>query len=256
MSAWWESFFDAEYVRLWGHGEVASATAAQAEGLWTLLGLQEGSRVLDAPCGYGRLSKPLALRGATVLGVDQSAALLAHAEHDRGDLPPARLRYLRQDLRQPLGDHESGFDCALNIFSSLGYGSEDDDVAILTTLRRAVRPGGWVFVETNHRDLTVTLLARGLAPSQRMPDGTLVVEQPRFDPITGRMETCWHWWGPSGHGQKPASFRVYTATELVGLLERAGLRFRSAHRGCSPQPFRAEGGDLGGRLGLLAERPA
>ena len=118
-----------------------------------------------------------------------------------------------------------------------------------------MRPGGLVFVETNHRDLMVTLLARGLVPSQRMPDGTLVVEQPRFDPIAGRMETCWHWWGPSGHGQKPASFRVYTATERVRLLERAGLRFRSAHRGCSPEPFRAEGPDFGGRLGLLAERP-
>jgi hypothetical protein len=40
------------------------------------------------------------------------------------------------------------------------------------------------------------------------------------------------------------------------LLERAGLRFRPAHRGCSPERFRAEGPDLGGRLGLLAERAA
>jgi hypothetical protein len=47
---------------------------------------------------------------------------------------------------------------------------------------------------------------------------------------------------------------VYSATELVRLMQRAGLRFRSAHRGCSPEPFRAEGQDLGGRIGLLAER--
>lgn len=253
MSDWWEAFFDAEYLRLWGQSDAAgSVAAAQVDGLWSLLGLQDGSRVLDAPCGYGRLSRPLAERGAVVLGVDQSPALLEHAERERGSLSASQLRYLRHDLRNPLG--EGGFDCALNVFTSLGYGSEEDDLAILETLRAAVRPGGLVLVETNHRDLMATFLARGVAPSQRLPDGTLVVEDPRFDPVSGRLETCWYWCGPAGQGTKPASLRVYSATELVGLLQRAGLRFRSAHRGCSPEPFRAEGPDLGGRIGLLAER--
>lgn len=253
MGEWWEGFFDADYVRLWGQSEAPGLASAQVEGLWSLLGLREGSRVLDAPCGYGRLSRLLAERGAIVLGVDAAPALLDHAERQRGDLPRSRLRYVRHDLRARLG--EGGFDCALNVFTSLGYGTESDDIAVLETLRQAVRPGGLVFVETNHRDLTAAFLAKCVAPSQRLADGTLVVEEPRFDALRGRMETCWHWSGPSGHGSKAASFRVYTATELVGLLGRAGLRLRSAHRGCSPEPFEAAGADLGGRLGLLAERP-
>jgi len=252
MTEWWQVLFDADYIRLWGQSDVAGSADTQVSGLWSLLGLHEGSRVLDAPCGYGRLSRLLAERGAIVLGVDQSRALLDHAERERGDLPPARLRYLQHDLREPLG--EGGFDCALNIFTSLGYGTEEDDVAILATLRAAVRPGGLVFVETGHRDLAVTSLARGMQPSQRLPDGTRIIEDPHFDAISGGMETCWYWSGPSGQGKKAASLRLYTATELVRLLERAGLRFRSAHRGCTPEPFRAEGPDLGGRLGLLAER--
>ena len=254
MTDWWESFFDADYVRLWGQSGMAGSETAQVEGLWALLGLREGSRVLDAPCGYGRLSRPLAERGAVVLGVDQSRALLERAERERGGVPTTRLRYLEHDLRKPLG--EGGFDCALNIFTSLGYGTEQDDVAILKTLRAAVRPGGLVFVETAHRDLAVTVIARGVPPCQRLPDGTLVIEEPRFDAVSGRMETCWYWSGPGGQGRKPASLRIYAATELVRLLERAGLRFRSALRGCSTDPFRSEGPDLGGRIGLLAERPA
>jgi D-alanine-D-alanine ligase len=252
MTDWWEPFFDADYIRLWGSREPPGTTAAQVDGLWSVLGLREGSRVLDAPCGYGRLARPLAERGATVVGVDQSAPLLEHAERGRGALPAARLRYVRHDLRRPLA--ETGFDCAINVFTSLGYTTEDDDVAILRNLRDAVRPGGLVFVETNHRDLTAAFLAKGVPPSERLPDGTLVVEAPKFDPIAGRMDTCWYWWGPAGQGRKPADIRVYSATELVRLIERAGWRFRSAHRGCSPEPFRSEGPDLGGRLGLLAER--
>jgi hypothetical protein len=184
--------------------------------------------------------------------VDHSRDLLDHAERERAGVPPERLRYLQRDLRVPLD--ERGFDCALNIFTSLGYGTEDDDLAILRTLHGALRPGGAVFVETNHRDAVAAYLSRGATPSQRLPDGTLVIETPRFDPLGGRMETAWFWSGPWGQGKKAASLRVYTATELVRLIERAGLRFVSAHRGCSPEPFCAEGPDMGGRLGILARR--
>jgi len=121
-------------------------------------------------------------------------------------------------------------------------------------LRSAVRPGGKVFVESRHRDSIASFLAKGVPPSRRLPDGTLIVEDPRFDAIRGRVETTWHWSGPGGQGKKSASIRIYTATELVRLLERVGLHILSAHRGCSPEPFRAAGADLGGRIGLLAVR--
>jgi SAM-dependent methyltransferase len=257
VAEWWKDFFDADYIHIWGSFISPERTAEEADGLWQLLGLHEGSRVLDAPCGYGRLSRPLAERGAVVLGVDQSDILLKHAESERGDLPVERLRYLRHDLRQPIP--ESGFDAACNVFSSLGYGSEDDDLAILRNLRAAVRPGGLVLVETAHRDLVIVNFLRGggigrVRRSQRLGDGTLVIEEPEFDPISGRVNTCWYWSGPKGSGEKSGSLRVYSATELVALMQQAGLRFGSAHCGCSPEPFKAEGPDMGGRLAILAQR--
>ena len=172
-------------------------TALEVEGLWQLLDLQDGSRVLDAPCGYGRISRPLAEKGVCVLGVDQSQVLLDQAEQDREGLPEEKLRYLCHDLRQPLS--ESGFDAAINVFSSLGYGTEEDDLAILKTLTQAVRQGGLVLVETMHRDYIV---AHGGAvkPASRLPDGTLLMEEPKFDPIRGRVETTWFWSGPAGSG--------------------------------------------------------
>lgn len=252
MSNWWATFFDADYIRLWDASESTRDIEQQVQALWELLGLKEGSRLLDAPCGYGRLTLSMVKRGARVVGVDQSAALLAHAEASRGDLPVERLRYLRHDLREPLA--EGGFDAAMNIFTSIGYGTEDDDLAIFRTLRDAVQSGGRVIVETMHRDVAVALFSRGLRPAQRLPDGTLVVEEPVFDPVTGRVNTAWHWSGPGGAGSKTASLRVYTITELIRLLEAAGLRFLSAHGGATTELFRAEGPEMGGRVMLLAER--
>lgn len=250
MAAWWQSFFDEDYLRVWGGApDEGERTAREVDGLWTLLGLSPGARVLDAPCGYGRVSQPLAARGAVVVGVDQSAALLAEAERTRGAVGLDRLRYLEHDLRQPL--FEGGFDVALNLFSSLGYGTEDDDLAILRTLRGALRDDGRLFVDTMHRDGVAVLFASGARPASRLADGTLVVEQPRFDPIAGRVETTWYWSGPRGAGEKSASLRLYAITEWIALFARAGFAFVSAHRGCTPEPY-AHGGVGGWRVGLLA----
>lgn len=248
MSGWWQSFFDEDYLALWGGRTSERERAAQeVEGLWSLLGLFAGARVLDAPCGYGRISRPLAAAGAFVLGVDQSAPLLAAAERNRDGVGSDRLRYRRHDLRQPLDDE--GFDVALNLFSSLGYGDEADDLAILTTLRRAVRPDGRVFVDTQHRDNVALWFAHGVKPSERLDDGTLVVERPQFDPVAGRVQTTWYWSGPRGSGEKSASIRIYSITELVALMARAGLRVVAAQRGCTTEPYRVGNPT---RVGLVA----
>ncbi len=170
----------------------------------------------------------------------------------RRDLDGDRLRHVRHDLREPLG--EAGFDAAFNFFSSLGYGSEDDDVAVLRTLAGSVRPGGSVLVETVHRDAFAALLSREGQLAQRLPDGTLVFEDSRFDAVSGRMETIWYWHGPSGGGQKSASARIYSVTELIRLLERAGLCFREALQSTSGTPFRAMGPRMGGRVAITATK--
>jgi SAM-dependent methyltransferase len=249
--AWWEGFFDADYVRIWGPRFTAGDEEAAA--LSRILALTPGSRVLDAPCGYGRVSLPLARSGAFVLGVDQSASLLDEAERRRGDVGLDRLRYLRQDLRSPLA--ESGFDAALCLFTSLGYGTEEDDLAILRTLAGAVRAGGAVAVDTIHRDVVAAMIARELKPAERLPDGTLVQEEPRLDPVAGRVETTWYRAGPSGAGQKSASLRVYALTELASLVERAGLRVDAVLQPGTGKPFEAKGPFAGGRVLMIASRP-
>jgi SAM-dependent methyltransferase len=231
---------------------VSSGGDEEAAALWRILGLSPGARVLDAGCGYGRVSLPLARLGAHVLGVDQSATLLAEAERRRSDLDPEQLRYQRRDLRVPLG--ESGFDVALSLFSSLGYGEEADDAAILGTIAAAVKPGGKVAIDTAHRDVLVARLAREQVPAHRLPDGTLLLEEPRFDPVAGRVETTWFWSGPRGSGQKSASIRVYTITELVRLLERVGLRLEAALHPGTGAPFSPAGPMLGGRVLLVGIR--
>ena len=252
MSDWWKTFFDDDYLKIWEQVFTEEANAKQAAELWSMLDLKPGCRLLDAPCGWGRLSRPLALLGAMVLGVDQSETLLTTAEARRGELPPEKLRYLRHDLHGSLP--ETGFDVACNIFSSFGYGTEEEDFATFRTLRSALRPGGRLLVETNHRDLVCAFISRGSKRSMRMPDGTLFIDESDFDAVTGIASLNWYWSGPRGCGEKHAKWRCYTPTQIVGLLERAGLRFTGAYKGLSNTPFKAEGPEVGGRLAVVAVR--
>jgi SAM-dependent methyltransferase len=249
---WWQTFFDADYLTLWGGASPAQADAQQADGLWHLLRLRAGDRLLDAPCGYGRLSRLLALRGVRVLGVDQSAALLSAARRRSEGIDPASLRYLEHDLRMPLP--ETGFDAAINVYTSLGYGTQADDLAILQTLHQAVRPAGLVLVETLHREAALAALQAGLV-SHHLPDGTILTEEPSYDAASLRMQTRWSWSGPAGTGRKLSSVRLYTPDELAQLLEQAGLAVRSLHADCTPEPFVATGRKQSPRVGIVALRP-
>jgi hypothetical protein len=116
-----------------------------------------------------------------------------------------------------------------------------------------MRPGGLVFIESNHRDAIVRALARSPTPSMRASDGTLLIHEPKLDPLTGVIDAAWYWSGPQGSGEKHATLRAYSATELIRLARSAGLRLRSAHEGCSVQPFSAASASANGRIGLLFE---
>jgi SAM-dependent methyltransferase len=251
--AWWQTFFDGDYLRIWSADRPESQTALEVDFLVRALGLAPGTKVLDAPCGYGRLSRPLAELGMYVVGVDQAQLLLDEAERTRGTIPESRLRYLRSDLRYPL--ELEGMDAAFDVFSSIGYGEEEDDLAVFRTLRAAVRPGGKVLVETVHRDAWAAQLSRDPRHASHLPDGTLFLQEFSFDALTGRAAISYSWQGPGGAGHKTSSVRIYAITELVRLLERAGLRLDRALQSPTGTPFGATGSAMGGRVALLCERP-
>ncbi len=226
---WWSGFFDDDYLRLWGPTLSDKKSDDDAEAIWSLLGLEKDSRVLDAPCGFGRLAHRLAARGAEVLGVDRAQRMIDEATRREG------ARYLRHDLREPLP--EGGFDAAYNVFSSIGYDGEDGDRAVFRNVHAALKPNGKFLVETRHRDSVVLEVHTGMRPAGRFGDGTLMVEELSFDPIAGRVDTVWHFSGPNGSSSKPASFRMYAIPELIALLGSCGFRFVSAHAGLSTAPF-------------------
>ena len=136
------------------------------------------------PCGFGRHTLPLARAGYRVVGVDRSATLLDEARRRAGGERWPKL--VRADYRElPFADES--FDAAFNLFTSLGYLGDEEDMKVLAAIRRVLRPGGKLVIETMHRDRLVA----GWSDNdwRLMGEGRLLLEQRTFDPVAGVAQT-------------------------------------------------------------------
>jgi len=125
-SARWRSIF----------GEVDPArTAADVAFLHGVLPLPGFRRVLDVPCGDGRLVRALAARGYDVTGVDRAE-----------ELSPAIVR----DLRDLDGLPED-YDAVVNMWASFGYFDAAENERVLSSFARRLRPGGRLVLDVHNR---------------------------------------------------------------------------------------------------------
>jgi SAM-dependent methyltransferase len=185
------------------------------------LDLPAGAKVLDLCCGQGRHSLELARRGFQVVGVDLSEALL-YAARKRAESEGLSVTFLHCDMREI--DFADEFDAVINMFTSFGYlESEAEDEKVLGKVAQALKSGGKFLLDVVNRDRLVRdFQAREWHAAD---EGWLVLEERTFDHLSGRMETRWVCVARDGvRYERLSSVRLYTASELRTMLERAGLK--------------------------------
>ena len=111
-----------------------------------------------------------------------------------------------------------------------------------------LRPGGRLLIEIMHRD---ALVLRFREQSWHLVGGgRLLLEQRTFDPASGIAQTTQTLIETSGErDSRTFSLRVYTATELMAMLARAGFEESRAYGGFRRQPVHH-----GERLVIVARR--
>lgn len=223
-SSWWRHHFDEAYLRLHDPLFPEAESRQQAGALLELLGLPCGSRILDAPCGWGRHANLLAGAGHDVVGADLSGHFLIRAARDGADAPPAGAdpaRYAAADLRH-LPFPDASFDAVVNIYTSLGlFEDEADDLRLLREARRVLRPEGRFLLESMHRDEVMAGYAE--RDAWTLPDGTEVRVRRRFDPVAGVSHEVLRWRRGADEGLKRHSLRLRTASDVDRLLRAAAF---------------------------------
>jgi ubiquinone/menaquinone biosynthesis C-methylase UbiE len=240
----WDALFSEFYLRAFADPEADAQAATHAQSAARLSACPEGGDLFDVPCGYGRHAIPLTRAGFHVTGVDRSPTLLSEATRRAGDDGP---QLVEADYRElPFADES--FDAALNLFTSLGFYGDEEDVKALAEIGRVLRPGARLVIETMHRDLLIHIYREH--SWHLVGQGRILLEQRTFDAASGVAQTTQTLIETNGErDSRSYSVRVYTATELVAMLLRAGFAEAKCYGDLDGGPF-----DTQTRLIIVARR--
>ena len=226
---WFETAFEAEYLELYAHRDLA---AARQEVAW-LIDQGVSGVTLDLCCGFGRHSYAMAEQGLSVFGLDLSQDLLARLHH----LPqPDRLtgRLVRADARRvPVAD--GVFDALVNLFSSFGYFGLEGDRAVLDEIERVLKPGGRLVMDL----MNPARVRNHLQPTSRTERGGYVLyEERRLEEGGQRVTKAVRMVAADGSEKRwKEDVRLYELEDMRPALERRGIEIERVFGDFGELPF-------------------
>lgn len=228
---WYKSWFNSPwYTKLYQHRTEQEAVEA-VQLVRDVAGLEQGARVLDLCCGYGRHANALAEHGYRVVGLDASEHLIALAKER---YPHKNVDYVIGDMRGPY--HDGPFDAIVNFFTSFGYfDTHEENLCVMHTIAENLTTGGILVFDF----LNSSIVRRTLNPeSMNMVGETLIIQERWIDePYVKKRITvnvpC------SAEHVFSEQVRLYAFQELCDMVMQAGLSLRSTHGSYVGAPFDA-----------------
>jgi len=218
VSEWFEEFFDESCADAFLDALPAQVNDAHARLAADLLGIGRGSRVLDVPCGTGRLALPLARMGMAVTGVDLMPLYLERAAA-RAKQEELAVRLVCRDMRR-VEFHEE-FDATINWGDSIGYFDDAETLGFCRRVLAALRPGGGFLIECTNR---AWLRRAKLSDAEVVTRGLRIRQSGRYDPAARRFLASWTYTRGEQATTRHLSMRVYGRGELLAVLRAAGFR--------------------------------
>jgi SAM-dependent methyltransferase len=219
---WWNEFFEGPALELWRRAIPPEVTKGQAADIERALALRPGERVLDVPCGNGRIALELAARGYSVSGLDLAPEFVSEAR-SRAAERGLELDVQQGDMRELPWDSE--FDAALCTGNSFGYLDDEGNRRFLREVAASLRPGGRFLLD--YPLVAELALGRRAYRDWHLLGDRLLLSDGRYDPVLGRLETTYTFVDLAVEGgalaSRTASYQIYTARETAELLRAAGF---------------------------------
>jgi len=139
---WFENWFNSPYYHLlYSHRNEEEADFF-IRNICSSLQLPKSSKVWDLACGKGRHSLALFNLGYEVTGTDLSENSIREAKQHQKKGLDFEVHDMRESFRSDY------FDAVLNLFTSLGYFSEEcDNARVFKNVNEALKPGGTFIVD-------------------------------------------------------------------------------------------------------------
>jgi SAM-dependent methyltransferase len=215
---WWKSFFQGAFLDFWTACVPESQTQQEADFLEQELQVPPGGKVLDVPCGNGRLSLALAQRGLCLTGIDIAAEYIEGARARSAERQLA-VEWQQENLLDMTW--EGVFDAAFCFGNSFGYFDDAGNADFFRVIGRALKPGGRFVLDSG-------VAAESIFPhfTERFwaeVGGIHFLAQRAYDPVGGILRSNYTLIRDGVIDQRSAFYRVYRVREILALAEQAGF---------------------------------
>lgn len=178
-------------------------------------------KILDAPCGYGRISNLLSSKGYDITGIDINKYFIniAKTEETKQNIC---VKYFVTNIFD--FNTNKNYDVVINIFTSIGYFESDEkNELFIKKLCSFVRQGGIFIIETIN---PFGVLKKYKYREKRMTeDGIKIVQERFFDLKTSTNIERISDYYPNGKIFKGLHrVRLYYPHELIKICKKYGLK--------------------------------
>ena len=241
---WWENFFHGVALDFWRAAIPAELTRAEADFIAKQLQLTKSAKVLDVPCGNGRLSIELAKRGFALTGVDIATEFMEEAKSSSIQAG-VNIDWRTQDMRDL--PWAGNFDGAFCFGNSFGYLDDEANADFIKAVSLTLKPGARFILDA---PAVAECILPTFQPSRSMEIAGIKVDiEHRYDHEQGRMFNDFTFTRDGIEDKRPSSQRAYTYRELTELLHDAGFESVAAYGSLTEEPFK-----LGGHRLLLVSQ--
>jgi SAM-dependent methyltransferase len=230
---WWRSFFSGVVLDMWRRALSPEQTRAEADFIQQALRVAPPARLLDVPCGNGRIAVELAARDYVLTGVDLAEGFIDEARKQSAERGLSATWH-QGDMRNL--PWPAAFDGAYCWGNSFGYLDDEGNAAFLKAAAGALKPGGRFALE--YGAALECLLSNYQERRWYEFGDILFLVANQYDPMRGRLETEYTFIR-GGKADKRLGFqRAYSCSEVCGLLRAAGFTDVEAFGSIGGEPFK------------------
>lgn len=229
---WWKDFFSGLALDFWRAVITEERTRADADFIEKMLRVAPGAKLLDAPCGGGRLSLELSARGYQLTGVDIASDFVAEAKANAAQRRVPST-FEQRDMRDL--PWQAAFDGAFCFGNSFGYFYDAGNEAYLKAVARALKPGARFLMEAAAAEMVLPIFEDR---TWVRVGNILFLEENTYDVVQSRLDTEYTFVRDSTVESRKGSQRIYTYNELCGLLKEVGFCETEGYGSLDLEPFK------------------
>jgi len=205
----------------------------EIERVITLLGIKEGSHILDLCCGIGRHSLELARRGLNVTGVDRTRSYLATARRQAKKEKLKNVEFIEGDMRTYCSPDT--FDDVINLYTSFGYFEDiGDDRKVLMNVHRSLKQGGSFIIQMMGKEVLARIFQ---CKDWHEDSGFIFLTERKICQNWGWTENRWIIIKGRRRTEFNVNHRLYSADELTTLMVDCGFRDLNVYGDLEGSPY-------------------